>query len=1242
MFYSQFILAKKGPLGTIWIAAHLERKLRKNQVADTDIGVSVDSILFPDVPIALRLSSHLLLGVVRIYSRKVNYLFDDCSEALLKIKQAFRSTAVDLPPEESTAPYHSITLPETFDLDDFELPDNDIFQGNYVDHHVSTREQITLQDTMEGMAYSTSQFGLDERFGDGDASQIGLDLDEDLLLDKGTAAVHGVSDADPQGSFKSTAPWEQDNINEQVNETSEVRTVNDGANQLERDRLDAEPIEYAEAPSTPGLVQEPNLSSGQKALASSDHFESEDHNSNELMATESRVNDLSNSDYHSGDGHTADWPLHKDSNHDTVQSMLPEENGYHVRDAVVQQAESVGDTVKSMPFVSDGSEGTINPLDGSKRFENLQNVPSMLPGESQQVISDETAASLNCTNVTCDMQDPNCEICPGSTYMPVSEDCLVDDQASKKKKTQNDAEISDNVAGSGSLVVVDADIHACLEPEDPKTLNNHVANEEAASDGTNALKPCSYRQSEPGMSSSGHDNSVAQNLQPVGVELHSSETSKMNQASVDVQGEDCYVTDILQSEKSQISGPSVCGDIQEDNRTLDEPLDNATSSNNELEKLNNSISSDLPAPEKPLSVPEGLLDKSNDLLVESTPEKEVLAGSGGVDAGNKLISGKKRSYTESTITVESLNSSESFGVDRSKRNSEFIPDDDDLLSSILVGRKSSVLKMKPTPPVREVASRKRARSAPQTNALKRKVLMDDTMVLHGDVIRQQLTNTEDIRRIRKKAPCTCPEILMIQIQFLEDDIFSEPIFTGMSAELMSVHCETHDLSKISISETDENHGSSEIANNIEWSITPNVIEGVKLGSKEPVALRNIGETQPAETSFQTESHQGCDHQFGAEDTDAQGHINSDTDVVKTVQNEPLAELNDMDIDRGNVEVAEEATCSVNHGIGTSSQTDVTSAEICNQPTDDKTNTADASLLMDTVCPVPKVDAQPVELGTSEANMINADTEFIDRNIEDIVAVETEAKGTDEVLVEEGKAGLSVENSTDVQTDCTLLTDIVNTQGVSLETGGYNDLVAANGDNSRLEVMNEDGLLAGDWGSDGKDPTSYHMFSEGPVIDSTNSVELGGDTINVSLDDGKSQVDLRNQMDDGRMFNGEFEEVAIGNDTEFLNVNDDEVAEDYDDGDGCPEDARVLENSGWSSRTRAVSKYLQTLFGREAVQGKKVLALDNLLVGKTRKEASRMFFETLVLKTKDYVHVEQARPLDNINIKPRAKLMKADF
>lgn len=50
------------------------------------IGV-VDAIMDQEVEVmALRLSGQLLLGVVRIYSRKAKYLLDDCNEALLKIK----------------------------------------------------------------------------------------------------------------------------------------------------------------------------------------------------------------------------------------------------------------------------------------------------------------------------------------------------------------------------------------------------------------------------------------------------------------------------------------------------------------------------------------------------------------------------------------------------------------------------------------------------------------------------------------------------------------------------------------------------------------------------------------------------------------------------------------------------------------------------------------------------------------------------------------------------------------------------------------------------------------------------------------------------------------------------------------------------------------------------------------------------------------------------------------------------
>ena len=48
---------------------------------------SADTIINPEAPLALRLSGQLLLGVVKVHSRKVGYLFQDCKDALGKIKQ---------------------------------------------------------------------------------------------------------------------------------------------------------------------------------------------------------------------------------------------------------------------------------------------------------------------------------------------------------------------------------------------------------------------------------------------------------------------------------------------------------------------------------------------------------------------------------------------------------------------------------------------------------------------------------------------------------------------------------------------------------------------------------------------------------------------------------------------------------------------------------------------------------------------------------------------------------------------------------------------------------------------------------------------------------------------------------------------------------------------------------------------------------------------------------------------------
>jgi len=98
MFYSQIILAKKGPLGKIWLAAHWgDKKLGRPQIFATDIAASVESITNPVVPLALRVSGHLLLGIVRIYSRKVKYLMQDCTEALVKLKMAFRNSNTSNP-----------------------------------------------------------------------------------------------------------------------------------------------------------------------------------------------------------------------------------------------------------------------------------------------------------------------------------------------------------------------------------------------------------------------------------------------------------------------------------------------------------------------------------------------------------------------------------------------------------------------------------------------------------------------------------------------------------------------------------------------------------------------------------------------------------------------------------------------------------------------------------------------------------------------------------------------------------------------------------------------------------------------------------------------------------------------------------------------------------------------------------------------------------------------------------------
>lgn len=175
MFYAHFVLAKKGPLARIWLAAHWDKKLTKAHVFETNIEKSVDGILQPKVKMALRTSGHLLLGVVRIYSRKAKYLLADCNEAFVKIKMAFRPGMVDLPEEHREAAVNAITLPEVFHDFDTTMPElNDVDIEAQFSINQSRAEEITMR---EDYSLSMVNHNHDDGFGD-----MGFDSDAPDLM----------------------------------------------------------------------------------------------------------------------------------------------------------------------------------------------------------------------------------------------------------------------------------------------------------------------------------------------------------------------------------------------------------------------------------------------------------------------------------------------------------------------------------------------------------------------------------------------------------------------------------------------------------------------------------------------------------------------------------------------------------------------------------------------------------------------------------------------------------------------------------------------------------------------------------------------------------------------------------------------------------------------------------------------------------------------------------------------------
>ncbi|XP_074289832.1 sister chromatid cohesion 1 protein 1 [Silene latifolia] len=119
MFYSHQLLARKAPLGQIWMAATMHAKMNRRKLDQIDIIRICEEILNPSVPMALRLSGILMGGVVIVYERKVRLLHDDVNRFLLEINSAWKvKPAVDhtvLPKGKNQAKFEAVTLPENHD-----------------------------------------------------------------------------------------------------------------------------------------------------------------------------------------------------------------------------------------------------------------------------------------------------------------------------------------------------------------------------------------------------------------------------------------------------------------------------------------------------------------------------------------------------------------------------------------------------------------------------------------------------------------------------------------------------------------------------------------------------------------------------------------------------------------------------------------------------------------------------------------------------------------------------------------------------------------------------------------------------------------------------------------------------------------------------------------------------------------------------------------------------------------------
>lgn len=204
---------KEGPLAPVWMAANYEKKLSKQQFLNTNIVTSSNLLNTPintsSENITLRLSGQLLLGIVRIYSRKTKYLLDDVNDILYKLKNSFKMASggvlLGSESDKSSINSHHNTISKalTGQRNMLSNVNNNILQDQITGHDLLYQEDLDLgtddrAHELSESIFSRSQsryqtedhsndvdqsieFGRYDQFDD--AGDHGADIDFDLNFD---------------------------------------------------------------------------------------------------------------------------------------------------------------------------------------------------------------------------------------------------------------------------------------------------------------------------------------------------------------------------------------------------------------------------------------------------------------------------------------------------------------------------------------------------------------------------------------------------------------------------------------------------------------------------------------------------------------------------------------------------------------------------------------------------------------------------------------------------------------------------------------------------------------------------------------------------------------------------------------------------------------------------------------------------------------------------------------------------